>query len=135
VLLSAIFAPSLIGQVSTGIDVLEQQNFRPLKEIAAVHGGHLRLGVLTNPVGIDAHEQRTIDVLRIDAASAVPGLSLVTLFSAFLQPRIVTSSRLGEEIAEWPPAAVMVWLHEGSEKAAVQRHRKNREMKDTARCY
>ena len=46
------------------------------------HGGHLRLAVLTNPVGIDAHERRTIDVLRQDAAAAVPGLKVVTLFSA-----------------------------------------------------
>src|SRR5258708_17153971 len=78
-LLSAMPA---VAQVSTGIDVLEQQNFAPLKQIAARHGGHLRLGVLTNPVGIDAHERRTIDVLRKDAADAVPGLSVVTLFSA-----------------------------------------------------
>jgi uncharacterized protein YbbC (DUF1343 family) len=72
----------VLAQVATGIDVLEQQNFAPLKEIAARHGGHLRLGVLTNPVGIDAHERRTIDVLRKDAVAAVPGLSVVTLFSA-----------------------------------------------------
>ncbi|HTF65533.1 MAG TPA: DUF1343 domain-containing protein [Edaphobacter sp.] len=72
----------VVAQVATGIDVLEQHNFSQLKEIAARHGGHLRLGVLTNPVGIDAHERRTIDVLRKDAAAAVPGLSVVTLFSA-----------------------------------------------------
>src|SRR6202789_4591697 len=71
-----------VAQVATGIDVLEQQNFSPLKAIAARHGGHLRLAVLTNPVGIDAHERRTIDVLRQDAAAAVPGLSVVSLFSA-----------------------------------------------------
>src|SRR5258707_5261096 len=70
------------AQVATGIDVLEQQNFAPLKEIAAKHGGHLSLGILTNPVGIDAHERRTIDVLRKDATAAVPGLSVVTLFSS-----------------------------------------------------
>jgi uncharacterized protein YbbC (DUF1343 family) len=70
------------AQVSTGIDVLEQQNFAPLKTIAAKHGGRLRLAVLTNPVGIDAHEKRTIDILRTDAAAAVPGLRVVRLFSA-----------------------------------------------------
>ena len=78
-LLSAIPA---VAQVSTGIDVLEQQNFAPLKQIAARHGGHLRLGVLTNPVGIDAHERRTIDVLRKDASAAVPGLSVKVIFTA-----------------------------------------------------
>jgi uncharacterized protein YbbC (DUF1343 family) len=71
-----------VAQVATGIDVLEQQNFAPLKEIAARHGGHLRLAVLTNPVGIDAHERRTIDVLRKDAAAAVPGLSVKVIFAA-----------------------------------------------------
>jgi len=71
-----------VAQVATGIDVLEQQNFAPLQEIAARHGGHLRLGVLTNPVGIDAHERRTIDVLRKDAAAAVPGLSVNVIFTA-----------------------------------------------------
>jgi uncharacterized protein YbbC (DUF1343 family) len=82
VLSVSLCAASAFAQVATGIDVLEQQNFAPLKEIAARHGGHLRLGVLTNPVGIDAHERRTIDVLRKDAVAAVPGLSVVTLFSA-----------------------------------------------------
>lgn len=71
-----------IAQVATGIDVLEQQKFAQLQELATRRGGHLRLGVLTNPVGIDAHERRTIDVLRQDAAAAVPGLKVVTLFSA-----------------------------------------------------
>jgi uncharacterized protein YbbC (DUF1343 family) len=71
-----------VAQVATGIDVLEQQNFAPLKEIAARHGGHLRLAVLTNLVGIDAHERRTIDVLRKNAAAAVPGLSVKVIFAA-----------------------------------------------------
>jgi uncharacterized protein YbbC (DUF1343 family) len=82
VLSLSLCAVPVVAQVATGIDVLEQHKFSQLKEIAARHGGHLRLGVLTNPVGIDAHERRTIDVLRKDAAAAVPGLSVVTLFSA-----------------------------------------------------
>ena len=78
---------SLVGagagaQVKTGIDVLEAEHFASLKKLAEVHGGHLRLAVLTNPVGIDAEERRTIDVLRQDAAAAVPGLEVVRLFSA-----------------------------------------------------
>ena len=81
-LLFSMGATPVVAQVATGIDVLEQQNFAPLQQIAAKHGGHLRLGVLTNPVGIDAHQRRTIDVLKKDAAAAVPGLSVVTLFSA-----------------------------------------------------
>ena len=70
------------SQVATGIDVLEQQSFSPLKLMAQRHGGQLRLGILTNPVGIDAHERRTIDILREDAAAAIPGLKVVKLFSA-----------------------------------------------------
>ena len=79
--LAACAAPSW-AQVATGIDVLEAEHFAPLQELATRHGGHLRLAILTNPVGIDAHERRTIDVLRKDAVAAVPGLSVVTLFSA-----------------------------------------------------
>lgn len=72
---------SLNAQVKTGIDALETENFAPLKLLASQHGDRLRLGVLTNPVGIDSHQRRTIDVLRQDAAAAVPGLKVVTLFS------------------------------------------------------
>ena len=79
--LAACAAPCF-AQVATGIDVLEAQHFAQLQELATRHGGHLRLAVLTNPVGIDAHERRTIDVLRQDAGAAVPGLRVVTLFSA-----------------------------------------------------
>jgi uncharacterized protein YbbC (DUF1343 family) len=78
----ALLSASAGAQVSSGIDILEQQQFAPLREIAARHGGKLRLAVLTNPVGIDAHEKRTIDILRTDAAAAVPGVSVVRLFSA-----------------------------------------------------
>ena len=81
-LCTALCAAPAVAQVATGIDILEQEHFAPLKPIAARHGGHLRLAILTNPVGMDAHQRRTIDILRQDAAAAVPGLSVVTLFSA-----------------------------------------------------
>ena len=69
------------AQVLTGIDVLEQENFKTLATIAARHGGHLRIGLLTNQTGFDAAGRRTSDILHIDAPKAVPGLSLVALFS------------------------------------------------------
>ncbi|SDF02249.1 exo-beta-N-acetylmuramidase NamZ domain-containing protein [Terriglobus roseus] len=72
----------LSAQVKTGIDVLEDDHFSQLKQLVSKHGGHLRLGVLTNPVGIDGHERRTIDVLRTDAPAAVRGLTVTKLFSA-----------------------------------------------------
>jgi SSS family transporter len=69
------------GTVSTGIDMLEQDNFAELAALAAKHGGALRVGLLTNQTGLDAHGLRTIDVLAHDAVEAVPGLKLTLLFS------------------------------------------------------
>jgi SSS family transporter len=61
----------------TGIDVLEATNFAALKEAAARNGGHLRIGLLTNQTGVDAHGRRTIDVLR----GIGHGVELTILFS------------------------------------------------------
>ncbi len=69
------------GRVKTGVDVLEATGFGALKEAAGRRGGRLRLGLLTNQTGLDAGGRRTIDVLKVDAARAVPGLELRTLFS------------------------------------------------------
>ncbi len=69
------------GGVLTGIDVLESTKFAALREVAERHGGRLRLGLLTNQTGIDRERRRTIDVLKEDAAKAVPGLELTVLFS------------------------------------------------------
>ncbi len=69
------------GAVSTGIDMLEQDDFAELAALAAKHAGALRVGLLTNQTGLDAHGLRTIDVLAHDAQEAVPGLKLKLLFS------------------------------------------------------
>jgi uncharacterized protein YbbC (DUF1343 family) len=69
------------GRVRTGIDVLEDQGFAPLRTLAASHGGHLRLAILANPVSVDGHGRRTIDVLRGEASAAITGLEVVKLFS------------------------------------------------------
>jgi uncharacterized protein YbbC (DUF1343 family) len=69
------------GAVSTGIDMLEQDDFAELTALAAKHAGSLRVGLLTNQTGLDAHGLRTIDVLAHDAQEAVPGLKLKLLFS------------------------------------------------------
>ncbi|HXE06658.1 MAG TPA: sodium/solute symporter [Acidobacteriaceae bacterium] len=68
------------GHMLAGVDVLEQTKFKALTELAAKHGGHLRVGLLTNQTGIDSEGRRTIDVLRGDAARAA-GIDLVRLFS------------------------------------------------------
>ena len=64
-------------QVLTGIDVLEATHFAAIKTLAAQHGGHLRLGLLTNQASLDAQGKRTVDVLK----QAAPELELQTLFA------------------------------------------------------
>jgi uncharacterized protein YbbC (DUF1343 family)/CubicO group peptidase (beta-lactamase class C family) len=64
-------------RVKVGINVLEEDGFTELKEMAKQHGGHLRLGLLTNQTGVDAAGRRTIDILR----GAGDGIELVRLFS------------------------------------------------------
>jgi uncharacterized protein YbbC (DUF1343 family)/CubicO group peptidase (beta-lactamase class C family) len=56
------------GSVLTGIDVLEAQDFAPLKG--------KRVGLLTNQTGLDASGRRTIDIL-----AHASGVSLTTIFS------------------------------------------------------
>ena len=63
--------------VRSGIDVLEATQFAELKQAASRHGGHLRLGLLTNQTGIDARSHRTIDILH----HADPAIELTTLFT------------------------------------------------------
>jgi uncharacterized protein YbbC (DUF1343 family) len=58
----------------TGIDVLEATNFAALK--SASRDGHLRIGLLTNQTGLDAHGRRTIDIVK-----SAPNVELTTLFS------------------------------------------------------
>jgi SSS family transporter len=64
------------GNVTNGIDVLEEGQFAPLAALAQKHGGKLRVGLLTNQTGLDAHGRRTIDVL-----AAAPSLQLKVIFS------------------------------------------------------
>jgi uncharacterized protein YbbC (DUF1343 family) len=59
------------GNVTTGIDALEADHFAPL-----AHAGKLRIGLLTNQTGRDAHGARTVDVL-----AAAPNLDLKLIFS------------------------------------------------------
>ncbi|MEJ2009796.1 MAG: DUF1343 domain-containing protein [Acidobacteriota bacterium] len=56
------------GNVRTGIDVLEQEHFAPLKG--------LRIGLITNETGIDSEGRRTIDLLN-----HAPGVELKAIFS------------------------------------------------------
>lgn len=63
-------APPVVAQaeVLTGIDVLQRQQFAPLRG--------LRLGLITNHTGVDRQRRSTIDVLR-----AAPGVQLKALFT------------------------------------------------------
>src|SRR6202042_714077 len=69
---SALPTPSSPAQAAehtqTGIDVLEQQNFVPLRG--------KRVGLITNQTGMDSQARRTIDVL-----AHADGVKLVALFS------------------------------------------------------
>ena len=61
----------------TGIDVLEATHFEALHEAAQRHGGHLRIGLLSNQTGLDSRGRRTIDILT----HSLPEVSLTKLFS------------------------------------------------------
>jgi SSS family transporter len=65
------------GATQTGIDVLESTKFAALKEIAAKHGGHLRIGLVANQSSRDSGGKRTIDVLE----NAGQEIELTTLFA------------------------------------------------------
>jgi uncharacterized protein YbbC (DUF1343 family)/CubicO group peptidase (beta-lactamase class C family) len=60
------------GKVKTGLDVLQEKNFEPLRS----GDGKRKIGVVTNQTGVDAEGRRTIDLL-----AAAPGLSLEAIFS------------------------------------------------------
>ncbi|HEY1463376.1 MAG TPA: serine hydrolase [Terriglobales bacterium] len=61
------------GNVLTGIDVLEKQDFAALRGNATTPK---KIGILTNQTGLDAQGQRTIDVL-----AHAPGISVQAIFS------------------------------------------------------
>jgi len=64
------------GNVKSGIDVLEEHNFDILEATAAPGPvAKKRIGLLTNPTGVDSEGRRTIDVL-----AQTPGVSLDVLF-------------------------------------------------------
>jgi uncharacterized protein YbbC (DUF1343 family)/CubicO group peptidase (beta-lactamase class C family) len=69
------------NQTLTGIDVLESTHYAALAEAAKRHGNHLRLGILTNQSGLDAHGRRTIDLLVTKAPKSILGLEVKALFS------------------------------------------------------
>jgi uncharacterized protein YbbC (DUF1343 family)/CubicO group peptidase (beta-lactamase class C family) len=70
-------SPVTNGQTLTGIDVLESTHFSTLRDAAARHGNHLRLGLLTNQTGVDREGRRTIDVLL----HSIPEVELKRIFT------------------------------------------------------
>ncbi len=56
-----------VREVSTGLDVLEQTNFQPLR--------NKRIGLITNQTGVDRSGKRNIDVMR------AAGINVAALFS------------------------------------------------------
>jgi len=76
---SDISVPPGTNATMSGIDVLESDHFEELKNIALQHNGDLRLGILTNQSGVDAHGRRTIDVLTSEMSRVIGHLT--TIFS------------------------------------------------------
>ena len=60
------------GSVQTGIDVLQRNNFDPVRGVS----GKKKIGLLTNQTGLDSQGRRTIDVL-----AHADGISLNAIFS------------------------------------------------------
>jgi len=60
------------GSVQTGIDVLERNNFDPVRGVS----GKKKIGLLTNQTGMDSQGRRTIDVI-----AHADGISLDAIFS------------------------------------------------------
>jgi uncharacterized protein YbbC (DUF1343 family)/CubicO group peptidase (beta-lactamase class C family) len=61
------------GSVKTGIDVLEEHNFRELRGDSE---NMIRVGLVTNQTGLDSRGERTADVL-----AHAPGIELAAIFS------------------------------------------------------
>ncbi|MDG2535713.1 DUF1343 domain-containing protein [Sphingomonas sp. HITSZ_GF] len=80
-LLALLVAGPAAAQVHTGIDVLQDTGFAQLRDIAARHGGKLRVAILANPISVNRAGKRTIDVLRTEGQARVPGMTVVKLFS------------------------------------------------------
>jgi len=72
-----LYSKQVSAETLTGIDVLEATHFAALDEAAKRHGGHLRLGLVTNQTGLDREGHRTIDILL----HSLPEVQLKTLFS------------------------------------------------------
>jgi len=66
-ILMAMFSGILSGQVKTGIEVLRGMDFLPLQG--------KRVGLITNPTGVDSRLRSTIDILF-----EAPGVELVALY-------------------------------------------------------
>jgi uncharacterized protein YbbC (DUF1343 family) len=71
------------AKTKTGIDVLEEQNFAPLRG--------MRVGLITNQTGVDSKGRRTIDVL-----AAADGVKLIALFS----PEHGISGKLDQDVVD-----------------------------------
>ena len=74
--LTAVFAGAL---VKVGIEVLRDSGF------AALQGK--RVGLITNPTGVDRDLNSTIDILH-----KAPGVELTALFSAMSMPEITLAA-------------------------------------------
>ena len=78
-------------RTQTGIDVLEQQNFAPLRG--------KRVGLITNQTGTDSKGRRTVDVL-----AHADGVKLVALLSPSMASPVSSTLRTSPTPPTPPPA-------------------------------
>ncbi len=99
--------PPAVGNTLTGIDVLERQNFAPLKG--------LRVGLIVNQTGIDGQRHATIDLLH-DA----PGVELKALFSPEHGIRGDRDEKIGDAKDEKTGLPIFSLYGESRKPAAAQ---------------
>ena len=99
--LAALLTLGAAAQVKPGIEVLRDRDFAPLQG--------LRVGLITNPTGVDNELKSTIDILH-----EAPGVELVALFSP--EHGVRGDVHAGDRVAQYtdPATGVPVYSIYGS---------------------
>jgi uncharacterized protein YbbC (DUF1343 family)/CubicO group peptidase (beta-lactamase class C family) len=99
------------GSVRTGIDMLEAHDFAELRD---GNGTKTRVALVTNQTGLDAHGNRTIDVL-----AKAPGIEVVAIFS----PEHGVSGRMDTtEISDSKDTPTGIPVHSVYGDSSAKRH-------------
>ena len=85
-------------KIKTGIEVLKEQNFKCLEG--------KRVGLITNPTGVDNHMKSTIDILH-----EAPNVNLVALYGPEHGVAVILHIAFGREIHDVQRYADTLSLH------------------------